>query len=122
MRSLFARRSSLLGIPLLGALLTAPACDHHIDGEHQLTSLRMTLSSPVEGELGAPGRAVTPTSLRFSAEALDERGQRFSANAPIEAFLVAGGTRVSLSNPCAMSETPAVEPDWLLSRFDLTNG
>lgn len=82
----------------------------------------MTLSSPVESELGTPERSVTPTSLRFSAESLDERGQRFMVNAPVEAFLVAGGTRISLSNPCAMSDTPAVDPTWLLSRFDLTNG
>lgn len=122
MRSLHARRFPLLEVSLLGTLLAAPACDHQIDSERELTSLRMTLSSPVEAELGAPGREVTPTSLRFSADSLDERGQPFNVNAPVEAFLVAGGTRIPLSNPCAVSDTPAVDPDWLLSRFDLTNG
>jgi hypothetical protein len=123
MRSLHARRRSLLGLPLLGTFLSVAACDHAIEGERQLTSLRMVLTSPEEGSLGAPGKTVSPQSVRFSAESLDERGKLFASNATVEAFLVAGGVRLPLNNPCAQSPDAApAEPEWLLSRFDLSEG
>src|SRR3569832_1592212 len=97
MRSLHARRS-LFPLALAAAFGSLAGCDRSLAGDHQLTSLRMTLKSPDAGSLGTPGKSVSPTSLRFAAEALDEQGRIFPANATVEAFLVAGGTRVPLVN------------------------
>jgi len=110
------------GFYLLGVCAALGACDSTISRDHLLTSLRMSLDSPKESELGTPGRTVSPTSLRFAVDALDDRGQLFPANATVQAFLVAGGSRLPLSNPCAPSGDAGSDPEWLLSRFDLHAG
>lgn len=97
-------------------------CDAWVPGEHRITSLRMGLISPKEAELGAPGQSVSPSSLRFSVDALDEKGEIFAADASVQAFLVAGGTRLSLQNPCFSDGPQGGDPEWLLSRFDLHLG
>jgi len=111
---------------LVGAIFALAAiesaCDNRITGDHQLTSLRMNLTSPTESELGVPGQSVSPTSMKFSVDALDEQGQIWPSDAEVQAFLVAGGSRLPLKDPCAASTDPSADPDWLLSRFNLTKG
>lgn len=111
---------------LVGAIFALAAiesaCDNRIAGDHQLTSLRMNLTSPTESELGVPGQTVSPTSMKFSVDALDDQGQIWPSDAEVQAFLVAGGSRLPLKDPCAASTNPSADPDWLLSRFNLTKG
>lgn len=82
----------------------------------------MTLMSPTESELGVPGQTVTPASMKFSVDALDEKGQVWPSDAQLQAFLVAGGGRLPLKDPCDTSASTGADPDWLLSRFNLTKG
>lgn len=122
MRSSHARRIPLFGIPLVASLLTQTACDQTVPGDHQLTSLRMSLMNPTESELGTPNKTVSPQSLHFSTDALDESGQPFASSAMVNTFLVAGGTRLPLVDPCSAQAGTGDDPDWLLSRFALDNG
>lgn len=98
------------------------ACDNQIAGDHQLTSLRMNLTSPTENELGVPGQTVAPANMKFSVDALDERGQLWASDAEVQAFLVAGGIRLPLKDPCDASTAASTDPNWLLSRFSLAKG
>ncbi len=96
-------------------------CDYQSAGDHRLTSLRLTLHSPKSSELGSPTAPQQVPSLSFDVEALDEKGQVFPANTMLSAFLAAGGSRLSLSNPCA-APAPGGDPPWLLQRFPLQGG
>ncbi len=107
---------------VFGGIFALSGCDSTILGDHRLTSLRLSLISPSESELGTPAQAVQPSSLRFSVEALDEQGQIFSTSATVQAFLVAGGSRLLLKDPCRPGNAAGDDPNWLLSRFDLQNG
>lgn len=103
------------------SLSAAAGCDYQVEGEHRLTSLRLSMKSPTESELGTPNKSVRLTTAQFDLEALDEHGQLMPVDRPVEAFLAAGGGRLSLTNPC--SSTPTGEdPVWLLRRVDLKGG
>src|SRR5262245_18920762 len=86
-----ARATAALSLCLAGSF---SGCDNQIVSEHGLTSLRISMVSPRENELGSPTQAVKPTSMRFDVEALDEKGAILPMNGQVEAFLVAGGTRL----------------------------
>ncbi len=84
-------------------------CDNQIAGEHRLTSLRMTLRSPTESELGSPTNPVTPSTLKFDIEAIDEKGKAFPFDGNLSAYIIAGGSRLSLVDPCSAA-TPTGDP------------
>ena len=65
----------------------------------------MLLQSPMESELGSPSNPVTPSSLKFDVEALDEQGRLMAVDANLSAYIVAGGSRLSLLDPCQSSST-----------------
>ena len=104
------------GAIALGAmtLSVAPGCDNQIAGEHRLTSLRMLLRAPTESELGSPSNTVTPATLKFDVEAIDEKGQLMAVDASLSAYVVAGGSRLSLVDPC-QTATPTGDPTVLKS-------
>lgn len=120
-----------LGIGLcLGALaLGAAGCEQTIEGEHRMTSLRMTLMAPMEHQLGTPSMAVRPSTLTFDVEALDEQGRLSPESTAIDAFLVTGGSRLSVVDTCplycvspAPLPTEIEKPTWLLQRIQLDGG
>lgn len=113
-------RFGRLGLLALGPLLLAQ-CDYATPGEHRLTSFRLTLQSPKPSELGTPSAPQRSDSLRFDVEALDEKGQLMPESPMLSAFVAAGGSRLSLLNPCAAAP-PGGDPIWLLQRFPLTAG
>lgn len=119
---------STLGLGLVG-LAGLAGCDHTVPSEHRMTSLRLTLASPTEHQLGTPAAAVQPSALTFDVDALDEHGQILPSNSAIDAFLVTGGSRLSVADTCqqycvspaplpAETDTPA----WRLSRIQLEAG
>ena len=67
----------LPGVWLLATSGLVAGCDNQVSLEHRLTSLRMVLRSPMESELGSPTNPVTPATLKFDIEALDEKARRF---------------------------------------------
>ena len=113
-------RIGRLGLLALGPLLLLQ-CDYATPGEHRLTSFRLTLQSPKPSELGTPSAPQRSDSLRFDVEALDEKGQLMPESPMLSAFVAAGGSRLSLLNPCAAAP-PGGDPIWLLQRFPLTAG
>ena len=111
--------------PRLGRLALFPLllahCDYPSSVDHRLTSLRLTLQSPKPSELGTPAAPQRSDSVHFDVEALDEKGQLMPQSPMLDAFLAAGGSRLSLLNPCA-APPPGGDPIWLLQRFPLTAG
>lgn len=99
-----------------------PACQFQIDGESRLTSLRLGLLGPMENELGTPTNRVRPQVMRFSVDALDEQGALMPVERTVQAFFVAGGSRLPLRNPCALVGNASETPDWLLTQFSLVGG
>jgi hypothetical protein len=101
--------SCLAGLGLValsvGVSTLGMGCEYQVSGEHRLTSLRMLLQSPMESELGSPSNPVTPSSLKFDVEALDEQGRLMAVDANLSAYIVAGGSRLSLLDPCQSSST-----------------
>ncbi|MFO0578648.1 MAG: hypothetical protein U1A78_31990 [Polyangia bacterium] len=117
--------SVVLGLGLLGSA----ACDQAVPGEHRLTSLRLSLTSPLENQLGTPSSAVQPSALTFDVDALDEHGKLMPISSPIDAFLVTGGSRLSVVDTCqqyCVTPAPAPQetgtPTWLLSRIPMSGG
>lgn len=120
---------AMLGLGLLGAAGAGPGCDQTVPGEHRLTSLRLSLSAPLENQLGTPASAVQPSALTFDVDALDEQGKLMSLDKAIDAFLVTGGSRLSVFDTCqqyCVTPAPALPetgtPTWLLSRILLSGG
>ncbi len=99
----------LPGVWLLATSGLVAGCDNQLSLEHRLTSLRMVLRSPMESELGSPTNPVTPATLKFDIEALDEKGKTFPFDGNLSAYLIAGGNRLSLVDPCS-SATPTGDP------------
>jgi hypothetical protein len=108
-------------VPLLLLPVFLLQCDYATPGDHRLTSLRLTLQSPKAGELGTPAAPQRIDSLHFDVEALDEKGQLMPQSPMLSSFLAAGGSRLSLVNPCAAAP-PGGDPGWLLQRFALSAG
>lgn len=106
----------------LSLAATQPACQFEIDGENRLTSLRLGLLGPSETELGTPTNRVRPQVMRFSVDALDSQGALMPVNSTVQAFFVAGGSRLPLRNPCALVGNVSETPDWLLTQFSLVAG
>lgn len=120
-----ARRAPSLSLGLGLSLCLAsslPGCNFQIDGENRLTSLRLGLLAPAETELGTPTNRVRPQVMRFSVDALDEQGALMPVNRSVQAFFVAGGSRLPLRNPCALVGSASETPDWLLTEFSLVGG
>jgi len=97
-------------------------CGYTVENEHRLTSLRIHLLGPQESELGSPTQKVSPQVMRFSVDALNEQGQILPVDSTVQAFLVAGGSRLPLQNPCALVGNSTSTPDWLLAQFSLMGG
>src|SRR4051794_17543104 len=107
---------------LTPCLLLFAQCDYASDSEHLLTSFRLTLKSPGPGELGTPAKPQRVDNLLFNVEALDQKGQLMPVSPTLNTFLAAGGSRLSLQNPCASLAPKAGDPTWLLQRFPLAAG
>lgn len=106
----------------LGLSCSLLGCEYTFDNEHRLTSLHISLLSPQTNELGSPTTQVSPQVMRFSVDALDEQGQILPVDKTVQAFLVAGGSRLPLQNPCALVGNSTSTPSWLLAQFSLTAG
>jgi len=74
----------------------------------------MQLRAPLESELGSPTNPVSPATLKFDVEALDEKGQPMAVDGNLAAYVIAGGSRLSLVDPCS-SVTPTGDPTVLKS-------
>jgi hypothetical protein len=108
---------------LLGSLVLALGqCDYANTDDHVLTSLRMTVQSPAASGLGSPIAPQQVDKLLFDVEALDEKGQVMAANALLDTFIAAGGSRLSLANPCAATQPSTSDPSWLLQKIPLQAG
>jgi hypothetical protein len=108
-------RHTICGLGLWAATLgLGSGCDNQLAGEHRLTSLRMLLRSPTESELGSPSNTINPATLKFDVEALDEKGKLMAVDASLSAYIIAGGSRLSLVDPCS-SMTPTGDPAILKS-------
>ena len=112
------KRQLFLSSGLLGLL----QCDYQTPGEHRLTSLQLTLQSPKTSELGTPAKPQRADRVRFDVQALDEKGALMPVSPMVNAFLAAGGSRLSLYNPCAAAQPTGSDPTWLLQRFTLSAG
>lgn len=119
MRRAFSLSRLGLGLGLGCSLL---GCGYTVENEHRLTSLHMSLLSPQEHELGSPSHQVSPQVMRFAVDALDEQGQVMAVDKSVQAFLVAGGSRLPLQNPCALVGNTSSTPSWLLAQFSLVGG
>lgn len=108
-----------LGLGLSCSLL---GCEYNVDNEHRLTSLHIGLLGPQENELGSPTHKVSPQVMRFAVRALDEQGMVMPVDRTVQAFLVAGGSRLPLQNPCALVGNTSSTPNWLLAQFSLVAG
>ncbi len=97
-------------------------CDYTIDEAHRLTSLRLSLTNPTPNALGTPAQPQSLTALVFDVDALDEKGHLMPVDATLNGFLAAGGSRLSLFNPCATTQPSGSDPSWLLQRYQLTAG
>jgi hypothetical protein len=108
---------------LLGSLgLLLVQCDYTSSDDHVLTSLRMTLQSPSSSGLGSPTAPQQVDKLLFDVEALNEKGEVMAATTTLDTFIAAGGSRLTLANPCASTQPTASDPVWLLQRIPLTAG
>jgi hypothetical protein len=108
---------------LLGSLgLWLVQCDYTSSDDHVLTSLRMTLQSPSSSGLGSPTAPQQVDKLLFDVEALNEKGEVMAATTTLDTFIAAGGSRLTLANPCASTQPTASDPVWLLQRIPLTAG
>ena len=108
---------------LLGSLaLVLGQCDYASTDDHVLTSLRMTLQSPATSGLGTPSAPQQVDQLLFDVDALDEKGQVMAADTLLDTFIAAGGSRLSLANPCATTQPTTTDPAWLLQKIPLTAG
>lgn len=115
----WGKKRRLLLAPLF---LLLGQCDNLSSGEHTLTSLRMTLQSPTSSGLGSPSQPQQVDALTFDVEALDEKGRTLPIDATLNTFIAAGGSRLSLVNPCATTTTPTSDPAWLLQKIPLVGG
>ena len=76
-----------------------------------LTSLRLTLHSPKAASLAAH-RAAAGAKPWLRCRRPWMKRAMFPASTMLSAFLAAGGSRLSLSNPCA-APAPGGDPPWL---------
>lgn len=108
---------------LLGSLVLALGqCDYASSDDRVLTSLRMNLQSPTASGLGSPTAPQQIDKLLFDVEALDNKGQVMAADALLDTFIAAGGSRLSLANPCATTQPSTSDPAWLLQKVPLVAG
>jgi hypothetical protein len=108
-------------LPLILCAGLLGQCDYQSASEHRLTSLRLTVQSPKPSELGTQAKPQRVDNLHFDVEALDEQGQLMPVSPMLNTFLAAGGSRLSLVNPCA-APVSGGDPGWLLQRFPLRAG
>lgn len=112
----------------LAACLPLAACVQEIPLDEVLTSLRLTLSEPRETDLGREGKPVTPAQVQFDLQAIGPRGELVRRDYQTQAFLAAGGGRLSLVSPCSassgadMGQGAGGDPGWLLGRIPLKGG
>lgn len=115
-------------VPLLGSSLLCALCGCTQVGERvaELTSVRVSLSSPSESALGVEGSPVMVSELNFDLTALDDLGAVAGGDYQVDAYLASGGGRLSLRDPCTGKGGTTVDggdaPDWLLGRYTLRAG
>ena len=105
---------------LLCLTTVASGCDSQIPTERSLTSLRLSLRNPTEAELGSPANPVTPTQMTFDVDTLDEKGQPFSFDGNLYGYVIAGGSRLWLVDPCT-NPNPTSDPT-LLKTLSMRGG